>query len=261
MSARPVSLAHRLDGPADAPVVILANSVGTTSAMWDDQLEALAAHRRVLRFDHRGHGDSPVPPGPYAIDDLGHDLVGLLDDLGIEKAGFCGVSLGGMVGMWLASHAPERVERLVLCSTSARLGPAEMWDQRAATVRDEGMDAIVEASLGRWLTEGFRAAHPAVAGRLAGMLRSIDPEGYAGCCEAIRDLDLRGDLGAIGAPTLLIAGAQDPSTPPPHLEAIRDAVAGAHLVVLDDAAHLLNVEHPGAVTRAILGHLGAEPRR
>lgn len=253
-----VALAHRLDGPEDAPPLVLSNSLGTTMAMWDPQLGPLSAHRRVLRYDRRGHGASPVPDGPYAIDDLGRDLLALLDALGIERVDFCGLSLGGMVGMWLASEAPERVDRLVLCSTSALLGPPEQWTERAATVRDRGMDAIVEAGLERWLTADFRAARPDVARRMGDMLRSAPPEGYAACCEAIRDLDLRERLGAITAPTLLIAGADDPSTPPAHLERIRAGVPGARLAVLEHAAHLLNVEHPDVVTGAILAHLGVE---
>ena len=253
-----VGLAHRLDGPEDAPPLVLSNSLGTTMAMWDPQLGPLSANRRVLRYDRRGHGASPVPDGPYAIDDLGRDLLALLDALGIERVDFCGLSLGGMVGMWLASEAPERVDRLVLCSTSALLGPPEQWTERAATVRERGMDAIVEAGLERWLTADFRAARPDVARRMGDMLRSAPPEGYAACCEAIRDLDLRERLGAITAPTLLIAGADDPSTPPAHLERIRAGVPGARLAVLEHAAHLLNVEHPDVVTGAILAHLGVE---
>jgi 3-oxoadipate enol-lactonase/4-carboxymuconolactone decarboxylase len=251
-----VELNYSLEGPEDAPVLITANSLGTTFGMWDEQAPALSARFRLLRYDHRGHGGSSVPPGPYEIGDLGRDVLALLDTLGIERFSFCGLSLGGMVGMWLASEVPRRVERLVLCCTSALLGPPETWERRAQTARKEGVDAIVDAVLERWFTPPFRASRPEILEWGAGMLRGTPAEGYAGCCEAIRDMDLTGRLGNIRAPTLVIAGADDPATPPAdHAEPIRDAIPDARLVVVPRAAHLGNVEQPEAFTRAILDHL------
>ena len=248
-------LHHMLEGAEDAPVVILSNSLGTTLDMWGDQTPALRDHFCLLRYDHRGQGASPVPPGPYWIDDLGRDVLALLDRLEVERVFFCGLSLGGMVGMWLASHAPERIDRLVLCCTSARLGPPENWSSRAATVRAEGLEAIADATMERWFTTVFRENKPETVRWARQMLLSISPEGYAGCCEVIRDMDLTGRLGDISAPTLVIAGADDEATPLDHAELIRDSIPDARLEVVQQAAHLANVEQPEAVTQAILDHL------
>jgi 3-oxoadipate enol-lactonase / 4-carboxymuconolactone decarboxylase len=209
----------------------------------------------LLRYDHRGHGVSPVPPGPYEIDDLGRDVLALLDVLGVERVYFCGLSIGGMVGMWWASEGPERKDRLVLCCTSAQLGSPEMWETRAPTVRADGMGAIADAVVERWFTPAFHASRPQTVEWAARMLRGTPAEGYVGCCEAIREMDLSGRLGAIQAPTLVIAGAEDPATPPHHAEFIRDSIPGAQLVVIPQAAHLANVEQPEAVTWAVLDHL------
>lgn len=250
-----VPLHHTLDGPEDAPVVVMANSLGTTLRMWDDQAPALQGRFRLLRYDHRGHGESPVPHGPYTIDDLGQDVLALLDRLEIERASFCGLSIGGVVGMWLASEAPERVERLVLCCTSARFSPPEDWEARAEMVREQGVGALAEAVLERWFTPDFRTSHPDVVEWAGRMLRETPDEGYAGCCEAIRDADLRGQIGAIRAPALVIAGADDPAAPPEEAELIHDSIPDARLVVIPQAAHLANVEQPEALTRAVLDHL------
>ena len=250
-----VALHHLLEGPEDAPVVVLANSLGTTLRVWDDQAPALQARFRLLRYDHRGHGGSPVPPGPYEIEDLGRDVLALLDRLDIERVSFCGLSIGGMVGMWLASEAPGRIERLVLCCTSALLGSPDMWSERAAKVRKNGLDAIAETVVERWFTPAFRESRPAALEWAGRMLLGIPAEGYAGCCEAIRDMDLRSRLGEIQAPTLVIAGADDPAIPLDHAELIRDSIPDARLLVIPRAAHLANVEQPETVTRAILDHL------
>lgn len=258
-----VDLNYVLKGPEDAPILVLANSLGTTLDMWDSQASALREQFRLLRYDHRGHGDSTVPAGPYEIDDLGRDVLALLDRLEIERVSFCGLSLGGMVGMWLASHAPESVDRLVLCCTSARLGPPENWSSRAATVRAEGLEAIADATVGRWFTDELLDKDPETVGWARRMLLGIPPEGYAGCCEAIRDVDLTGKLGDIEASTLVIAGADDEAITLDHMELIRDSIPDTRLEVIQQAAHLANVEQPGAVTRAIHEHLApvAETRR
>jgi 3-oxoadipate enol-lactonase len=248
---------HRFDGPADAPALVLSNSLGSTLAMWDPQVPALASRFRVLRYDHRGHGGSPVPPGPYTLAELGGDVRALLDRYELARVSFCGVSLGGLVGMWLASHAPDRVDRLVLCCTAPRFAPARAWAERAALVRAEGTGAVAEAVVGRWFTPSFAARAPDLVARMRAMVASTPAEGYAACCDAIERGDLRPELAAIKAPTLVIAGADDPAAPPEQAYAIAEEVAGARVVVVPHAAHLANVEQADAVTKLILDHLDA----
>jgi len=259
MSAR---LAHRFDGPDDAPVVVLAGSLGTTAALWDTQVPALAKRYRVLRYDHRGHGASEAPPGPYAIDELGGDVLALLDEHGIDRVSFCGLSLGGMVGIWLAAAAPERIERLALLCTSARLGTLAEWDERIAALRSGGIESIADAVVARWFTDDFAAREPEAVGHWRGVLTATSLEGYAGCCAAIRDLDLRDRLATIAAPTLVVAGLQDRATPVEHQATLAARIAAARLIVLDGAAHLAAVEQGPAVASALLDHLdGATDRR
>jgi 3-oxoadipate enol-lactonase len=236
-------------------VLVLGGSLGTSGGMWDDQVEAFGEHFRVLRYDTRGHGGSPAPPGPYAMADLGLDLLALLDRLELERVSFCGLSIGGMVGMWASSEAPERFERLVLCCTVPHFPPRDLWDERAATVRAEGMEPMVDPAIERWLTAEVRAARPEAEERLRAMLRATAAEGYAGCCEAIRDMDLRDRLGAIEAPTLVIAGSDDPSTPAERVREIAGAVAGARYVELPRTAHIANMGRPEDFSRAVLEHL------
>lgn len=250
-----VEVSHTVTGPEDAPVVVLSNSLGSTWGMWDAQADALAERFRVVRYDTRGHGDSPVPPGPYAIDDLADDVVALLDRLGVERAHFVGLSLGGMTGMRLAARDPGRVDRLVVLCTGARLEPSSAWTDRAATVREGGTLAVAEAVVGRWFTPGFLEDNPSVRKQSEEMVAGTPAEGYAGCCEVIAAMDLRDDLSRISAPTLAIAGADDPATPPPHLEAIAGAVQDGRLLVVPDSAHLANAQQPEAVTRAVIDHL------
>jgi 3-oxoadipate enol-lactonase len=251
-----VDVNYEISGPDDAPAVVLSNSLGSTIAMWDPQAPELARSLRVVRYDHRGHGGSPVPPGPYELADLGGDALALLDRLGLERVHWCGLSLGGMTGMWLALNAPERIDRLVLCCTSARLGPPEMWADRAATVRAQGVDAIADAGIGRWLTPGFIEREPETTARVRTMLAATPAEGYASCCGVIERMDLLDELGAVSAPTLVIAAAQDPATPPAeHGALIAAAIPGARMEIVDDAAHLATIEQPEAMTRLIAGHL------
>jgi 3-oxoadipate enol-lactonase len=207
-----------------------------------------------LRYDHRGHGGSTVPLGPYKIEDLGRDVLVLLDRLEVERFSFCGLSIGGMVGMWLADEAPERIERLVVCCTSARFAP-DVYDSRARTVRADGVGAVADAVLERWFTPAFRTNRPDVVEWARRMLLDTPAEGYASCCEAVRDADLSGRLATISAPTLVIAGADDPAAQPDQAELIRDSIPNADLEVIPDAAHLANIEQPDAITQAILHHL------
>ena len=261
MTTDTVELHYVLEGPEDAPVLVLSNSLGTTLDMWDEQAAALRENFRLLRYDHRGHGGSSVSPGPYSVEDLGGDLLTLLDALGIKRFSLCGLSIGGLVGMWLASEVPQRVESLVLCCTSARFEPTDAFDARAKTVRAEGVGAIADAVVERWFTPRFRALHPEIVEWGGSMLRNTPAEGYAGCCEAVRDADLRGRLGAITAPTLVIAGADDPAAPVNQAEIMRDSIPNARLLAVEEAAHLANVEQPEEVTRAILEHLEAADGR
>ncbi|GAB7052930.1 3-oxoadipate enol-lactonase [Catenuloplanes indicus JCM 9534] len=250
-----MELHHVLDGPVDAPPLLLLNSLGTDLSMWDPQMPALSRRFRVIRCDTRGHGRSPVPPGDYALDDLGRDALALLDRLGIASAHVVGLSLGGMTAMWLAAHAPERVGRLVLCCTSARLGPPEAWADRARTVRAHGTRAVADAVAGRWLTAGFAERHPQLVDRLKNMISKTPPDGYAGACAVVQHMDQRADLASITARTLVIAGQDDPATPPAHGRLIADGIPGARLVVLPEAAHLATVERADAVTALLLDHL------
>jgi 3-oxoadipate enol-lactonase len=246
-------LHHRVDGPEDAPALVLSNSLGTDLTLWDAQLPALAARFRVVRYDARGHGGSPVPDRELTIADLGADLLGLLDHLGVVRASLAGVSLGGMSAMWAASEAPDRVDRLVLCCTSPRLGPRELWEERIRTVRADGPAALADATMQRWFTP---AADPAVVARFHAMLSGMPAAGYAACCAAIRDMDLRERLARVEAPTLVIGATEDTSAPPgEHAEVIAAGIPGARLVILERAAHLANVERAETVTAAMEEHL------
>jgi 3-oxoadipate enol-lactonase len=242
-----VTLHHQIEGEGDR-VVVLSGSLGSSLALWDLQAPALAERFRVLRYDHPGHGRSLLSDD-RTIEALASQLLELLDDLGFARVSFCGLSLGGAVGMRAALDAPERIEKLVLCSTSARFATPEFWDRRAAAVRSGGVEAIADEVLDRWFTPGF----PDVR-RYRDMLVSTPAEGYARCCEAVRDWDVRGALGAVQAPTMAIAGADDRSTPPDELKAIAAEIPSARLTVLD-GRHLVNVEQADAFNEALLAHL------
>ena len=244
-----------VEGPPDAPVVVMSHSLGVALEMWQPQAEVLARSFRVVRYDLRGHGRSPVPPGPYEIADLGGDLVALLDRLGVAHAHLCGLSLGGMVSLWVAAHHPRRVARLVVCCTSAVLGPPELWIERAAAVRAGGTVAVADAVLARWFTPEWRADHPERIAALRAAFAATPAEGYAACCGAIQRMDLRDDLPGIRAPTLAVAATADPSTPPEYLRRIVERIRGARLALVDRAAHLANLEQPERVSELILAHL------
>jgi 3-oxoadipate enol-lactonase len=243
-------------GPAGAPVVVLGNSLGTTREMWEPQLGALGRRFRLLRYEHRGHGGSPAPPGPYAIADLGRDVLALLDEYEVGTAHYCGLSLGGMVGMWLAATAPDRIGALAVCCTSAYLEPLQLWWDRAAAIRSGGMAPMSQQIVARWFTPGYAAANPGTVARFVTTLeQEVVPEGYAGCCDAIAAMDLRPLLPSVTARTLVLAGAQDPATPPWHGAVIASAVPGARLRVIRGASHLANISAAAEVTVALLAHL------
>lgn len=248
-------LAYELSGPEDAPAVLLTPSLGTDRSMLDRQAARLAERFRVVSCDIRGHGGSPVPAGPYSIAELGGDLLALMDSLALEHASLFGVSIGAMTSIWVAAHAPGRVERLVVCCSSSRIDNPESYRERAAAVRSGGLEPIVDAALTRWFAPGFDDW--AVLERFRRMLLSVAPEGYAGCCEAIAAMDLTAELGSIAAPTLVIAGAEDPATPPAHGRRIADGIAGASFELVPGASHLANVEAPAVVSELLFTHLAA----
>jgi 3-oxoadipate enol-lactonase len=249
----PDQIAYCLQGPPDAPVLVLSNSLGTTMAMWDAQADTLAGRFRVLRYDTRGHGGSGAgsdATSGYTLDQLGNDVLRLMDGLGIVKATFCGISMGGLTGLWLGIHAGERLDRLVIANSAARIGTAAGWQERAAQVTSHGMDAVADGAAARWFTPGFAHSAPEVAEGLVDGLRRTSPAGYAACCRALASADLRQDLGAIGAPALLVAGRHDPVTTVADADFMRERIAGARSAILD-ASHLSNVEAAAAFTRLL----------
>lgn len=248
-------LAYRLDGDAGKPVLVLSNSIATTLHMWDGQVDALAEHFRVLRYDARGHGESDAPAGAYSMDRLGRDVIELLDALGIERAHFLGLSLGGFIGQWLGIHAPERIDRLILSNTSAHLGPPSEFDARIAALRTSpDMDAVAQAFLANWFPASMLDATDPAIEPFRDMLLSTSPQGLAGSYAAVRDADLRRTIALIQRPTLVIAGANDTVTLASHGEYIAATVPGAQLVILP-AVHLPNVEHTDAYVRTVLNFL------
>jgi 3-oxoadipate enol-lactonase len=251
------SAATPLDGPDNAPVLVLGNSLGTSAAVWDSQVPRFRTRFRLLRYELPGHGGTAAAPGTYTIGGLAAGVLRLLDALAIERAAYCGISIGGMIGMQLAALAPDRISALGLVCTSAYLPPADSWAARAAQVRAAGMAPISAAVLGRWFTPAFAADAPEVIQRFAAEFERTDPVGYAGCCQAIAAMDLRTELPAITAPTLVLAGAEDPATPPEHGAVIAGLVAGARLEVIPGTAHLATVQAARRVTAALLEHLCA----
>ena len=247
-------LSWTLQGPADAPPLLLLNALGTTVDLWRPQADRLADAFRVIRFDTRGHGASDAPAGPYALDRLGRDALAVLDAAGVSRAHACGVSLGGQTALWLALHAPQRVIGLVAANTGARIGTTELWDRRIHDAGELGMPALAEPAVARWFTPRFRQTHPKTVDRFRKMLAGCSAAGYAGCCAALRDADLRADLHRIEHPTLVIVGADDHATPPAAGRAICEQVAGAELLALV-AAHLGNVERADAFNAAVLRFL------
>jgi 3-oxoadipate enol-lactonase len=249
------TLAHRVDGPSDGPVVVLGPSLGTLWEMWDDVTAALSSTYQVVRYDTRGHGRSPVPPGPYTVEGLAEDVLGVLDDLGVTRFGFVGLSLGGAIGQVLASRHTDRVAAAVLCCTVPEFGDPSTWTDRAALVRSEGMTALAVSTRQRWFSDAFLAAHPAEVDRLIATLTSLDADGYASCCEALAAFDARPWLGSIEVPVRVLAGAEDPVATLEGCRAMAAAIPGADLVVLPQASHIASAEQPEAFVRAVTEHL------
>jgi 3-oxoadipate enol-lactonase len=242
IQANGIQLYYELTGPADQPVVMLSNSLGTRLEMWHAQMQALTKRYRVLRYDSRGHGRSDAPEGPYTIEILAADAIGLLDALGIERVHFCGLSKGGMVGQMLGARHGDRLISLALCSTACHMPQRELWDERIRLVTEAGMAAVADAVIERWFTEAFRREPTIELERVQRMILETPPHGYAACCAAIRDMDLRDLITGIRLPTLVIVGENDPATPPERAREIQSLIPGAQLEVVPDASHLLNIE-------------------
>lgn len=245
------------DAGAGKPWVTLSHSLCSDLSMWDELAVALAPIFSVLRYDTRGHGGSSAPATAYSFEQLTSDVLGLLDALHIQRTHFVGLSMGGMIAQHLALAAPQRIDKLVIASSTSRIPPEAgvLWDERVAVVRQQGCAGVAEATLGRWFTPEFRRAHPAVMARIGALIAGTPADGYAGCAAAIRGLDLTAKIGAIIAPTLVIVGADDPGTPPAMSETIAGTIPGARLAVIPSASHLSCIEQPEAFNRLVMDFL------
>ena len=246
---------HRIEGSFDRPVVVMSNSLATTTAIWDAQMPALLRDHAVIRYDHPGHGSSPPIDRRCTVADLASDVIALLDRLGVRRFSFCGLSLGGMVGLQLASDFPDRVQRLAVCSTSARLDAPGFWSERAAVVERVGLEPVADAVIARWFTPAFARSHPDVVSWAGHMFRSTDPISYARFADLLANLDLTEALGAIRAPTLVVAGADDVAIPPVHADVVAEAIPRSSVLRVSGSAHLVNVEQPAVVADALVRHL------
>jgi len=245
---------YHTEGNSKAPALLFSNSLGTTSEIWDPQSARCAASFHVIRYDTRGHGQSAAPAGEYTIGQLGGDAIAVLDALGVSRAHVCGLSLGGLTAMWLGIHFAERIESLTLASTGAMIATPAIWQERIEQVKAGGLDSIAESAKGRWFTEAFRAAHPDVVERHVRMLASGPAGGYMGCCAVLRDTDLRDEIAAISAPTLVVAAVDDPVTPPANGEFMKSRIPNAELAMLE-GSHIMNVEQADAFNAHLLRFL------
>jgi 3-oxoadipate enol-lactonase len=245
---------YEMEGDENKPVLMFCNSLGTTLHMWDGQMPAVKQHFRVLRYDRRGHGKSGVPAGPYNMEMLGRDALAVMDAAKVDKISWCGLSMGGMVGMWIGANAPQRVNKLILSNTSSYFENKQIWNDRIATVKEKGLGVILQGTLERWFTKGFRDNQPAKVQKIADMFMNTKLEGYIGCGEAVRDMDHRAIIKNITAPTMVIAGSQDAGTTPEMGEFVAKNIPGATLKMFD-AAHIANVECEQPYTDAVLGFL------
>jgi 3-oxoadipate enol-lactonase len=248
---------YELTGPANAPALVLSNSLGSNFGMWEAQMPPFAKTYRVLRYDTRGHGQTEVTPGPYTFEQLATDVLALVDSLNMDKFHFCGLSMGGLTGLSIALHAPERLQKLALCSTGAKIGSADAWNTRIEAVRRNGTKSIAAATMERWFTTSFRDREPQTVERIQKTLANTNTEGYIACCEALRDTDLREQIASISVPTLVISATHDPAAPPTDGKFLAKQIQGARYAELD-AAHLSNIEQPEKFTQEVSQFL-AEP--
>jgi len=252
-----IDINYTLDGPAHAPVVTLSHSLATDLSMWDSQVAELSKRYRVLRYDTRGHGGTDAPAGAYTLAELADDARALLRALGISRTQWIGLSLGGMVGQTIALDSAALIAGLCLCDTSSRV-PVEarpLWAERIKTAMTQGMEPLVEPTIGRWFTSGFVASHKAIVDGVRAMIRRTPPAGYAGCCHAISMLDLTDRISAITQPTLIVVGEEDQGTPVAASRAINERIKGSEVVIIKSASHLSNIEQPQEFTTAILTFL------
>lgn len=245
-----VRIHYALEGQSGSPALVLSNSLGTNYSMWDPQVPEFLKTLQVLRYDTRGHGQTSVPQGPYAIEQLAKDVLVLADALGVKRFHFCGLSLGGMIGMWLGVNAPERLNKLVLCNTAAKIGTPETWNARIEDVRKNGMKQVAASVVERWFSPAFREKAPATAANTQKMLEEANPEGYVACCAAVRDFDFRERLDRIHTTSLVIAGKYDPATTTADGHFLADHIRGARYVELN-AAHLSNIEDADRFSREV----------
>jgi 3-oxoadipate enol-lactonase len=244
----------KVEGREGAPVLMLSNSLGTNLNMWSDQAAEFSKHFRLIRYDRRGHGQSGAPQGPYSMERLGRDVIGVLDTLGIKTTNWCGLSMGGMVGQWLGANAPNRIEKLILSNTTSYYMDKTPWHDRIKFIQEKGLEALVDTNIQRWFTQDFRERAPKTIARMKDMFIATQVSGYIGCCQAIADMDFRASNSRITSPTLVIVGAKDAATPPSAGEIIAGQIKGAELISLD-AAHISNVEQPEQYTKAVLNFL------
>lgn len=245
---------YQLDGPAAAGTLVLSNSLGTNLSLWEPQLLTFAKDFRVLRYDSRGHGQTSATPGEYSVELLARDVLRLLDALKFDRVHFCGLSIGGMTGMWLAVNAPERLNKLVLCNTAPKIGNADGWNARIKTVREGGTKSVSDAVVERWFTPDFRAKNPDVVAKTKAMIDGTSTDGYTGSCAAVRDSDFWAKVGEIKAPTLVIAGTHDAAVPPADAKKLAHAIPGARYAELS-AAHISNIENAARFTAEVSAFL------
>ena len=243
-------------GDANHPAIVFSNSLGTKYSMWQPQIDALQKDYYVICYDTRGHGASSAPKGPYSIEQLGTDVIQLLDHLNIKKASFCGISMGGLTGQWLAIHHPDRFNHVIVCNTAAKIGQAQAWSERAALVREQGLKPIADTAATRWFTEPFILSNTAIVQSLSNDLGAGSPEGYASCCEALAKADVREELTSIQVPVLIIAGQQDPVTTVQDGQYMLDRIRNAQLFEIN-ASHISNIEQPEAFNQAVLNFIAA----
>jgi 3-oxoadipate enol-lactonase len=249
-----VSIHYEWNGPEAAPVLVFCHSLGANYRMWDAQLEAFSKHFRILRYDTRGHGESGVPHGPYNVAQLARDVIQLLDVVGVRRVSFCGISMGGTTGMYLAANYPERFHKIALCNTAAKIGNADFWNTRIETIRKGGIKSVSDGLMERWFTFDFRSSHPEEVAEVKEVLDNTDPEGYIANCAAVRDADLHDSLAKIKTPTLVVAGLHDTGATPADARVIANGIHGAHVVDLN-AAHISNIEARDAFNREVLSFL------
>lgn len=254
-------IVYEIAGPAAGPTLVFCNALGTSAAMWEPQFEALSDRLRLVRFDYPGHGRSETAPGPYAVAGLAQDVLRILEETGATSASICGLSLGGMLGLWLAGNEPDAVDALIVCSSAPELGPAQRWLDRAATAREGGTEQFVARALDRWFAPGYLESRPEVGELAADMLRTTTPEGYAGACEALASADLRSGLDRISTPTLVVSGRDDPAIAPETSQAMAAAIPGARASVVDVASHLVNLERPELFNRLVEQHVALAATR